>query len=343
MKRRWYIPLVALLLAGGMMWLLGRLTRPKYASGPVKEGSMMANYYAHAQEGHELLLIGDCEVYESVSPVVLFSDFGITSYIRGSAQQLMWQSYYLLKETLRYETPKAVVLSVCSLRYDAPQNEAYNRMTLDGMRLGPEKVQSIAASLTEGEGALSYYVPLLRYHSRVFELTAEDVRYLFRDPELTYNGYLMRCEQVPYTWLPQAPVLLSPNFGERPLLYLNKIRDLCQQKGIALILVKSPCLYPAWYPQWDAFLEDYAQKNGLSYLNAIPYMDEMSIDLSTDTYDGGLHLNVYGAEKYTRWLGEKLRDLPFTDNRLDPKTAAAYAAMTAAYEQQKQQEGSSHE
>ena len=138
-------------------------------------------------------------------------------------------------------------------------------------------------------------------------------------------------------------MLKDASFGEKPVAYLDRIVDLCREKGIELILIKSPCLYPAWYEEWDRWLEDYAERNGVEYIDAIPRMEEMGIDLKTDTYDGGIHLNVYGAEKYTRWLGEKLRDLPFTDNRLDPKTAAAYAAMTAAYEQQKQQEGSSHE
>ena len=33
--------------------------------------------------------------------------------------------------------------------------------------------------------------------------------------------------------------------------YLEKIRSLCEDNGIQLILVKAPTLYPAWYPQWE--------------------------------------------------------------------------------------------
>ena len=335
-KMHWFAPLSALVLAALLVWGLGRLARPKYASGVTLEGSMVENWYAHAGEGHQVLFIGDCEVYESFSPVTLYEEYGATSYIRGSAQQLMWQSYYLLREALRKETPQAVVLSVCSLRYSEPQNEAYNRMTLDGMRLGRDKIEAVRASMTEGESELSYYVPLLRYHDRLFELTAEDAQYLFAGPELTFNGYLMRTEIVPYTWMPQAPVLKDPAFGEKPVAYLDQIVDLCRERGVALILVKSPCLFPAWYDEWDDWLEAYARERGVEYINAIPRMDEMGIDLETDTYDGGIHLNVYGAEKYTRWLGAHLYERGLlTDQRQDPVIAARYGDLVQRYEQEK--------
>ena len=97
---RWIAPVFALVLAAVLIWGLGLLVRPKYASGITLEGSMVQNWYDHAGEGHQVLFVGDCEVYESFSPVTLFNEFGATSYIRGSAQQLMWQSYYLLREAL---------------------------------------------------------------------------------------------------------------------------------------------------------------------------------------------------------------------------------------------------
>ena len=336
-RRNWFAPLSVLVLTGLLVWGLGRLVRPKYASGLTLEGSMVENWYAHAGEGHQVLFIGDCEVYESFSPAALYAEYGATSYIRGSAQQLMWQSYYLLREALQKETPRAVVLSICSLRYSEPQNEAYNRMTLDGMRFGRNKIEAVRASLLEGESELSYYVPLLRYHDRLFELTPEDAQYLFAGPELTYNGYLMRTETVPYTWLPQAPVLKDAAFGEKPVEYLGRIAALCEEKGIALILVKSPCLLPAWYDQWDRWLTDYAEVHGIEYINAIPLMEEMGIDLGEDTYDGGVHLNVFGAEKYTRWLGAHLSERGLlTDQRQDPVIAARYGDLVLRYEQEKQ-------
>ena len=36
-------------------------------------------------------------------------------------------------------------------------------------------------------------------------------------------------------------------------------------------------------------------------------VDEIGIDPERDSYDGGLHLNIYGAEKTTRFFGDILR------------------------------------
>ena len=116
---------------------------------------MVEEYYQETTD-HEVLFVGDCEVYENFSPITLYEDYGITSYIRGSAQQLTWQSYYLLEDALRYETPKVVVFNVLAMKYNEPQSEAYNRMSIDGMKMSSSKIGAIQASMTEEEHMLDY-------------------------------------------------------------------------------------------------------------------------------------------------------------------------------------------
>ncbi len=117
---------------------LQALFMPKYMTAS-REGNLIAEYYNETRE-HDVLFVGDCEVYENVSPITLWKEYGITSYIRGSSQQLIWHSYYLLEEMLEKETPKVVVYNVLAMEYNEPQKEAYNRMTLDGMRWSKSKV-----------------------------------------------------------------------------------------------------------------------------------------------------------------------------------------------------------
>ena len=173
MKKKGIIRAVcSLIFIAVSLLLLQRLLIPKYVSNVV-EGSLIAEYYKEEKD-HDVIFIGDCEVYENFSPKVLWEDYGINSYIRGSAQQLIWQSYYLLEDTLRYEKPKVVIFNVLSLKYDEPQSEAYNRMSLEGMKWSMSKVRSIKASMTEEENFWDYVFPILRYHSRWSELGKED-------------------------------------------------------------------------------------------------------------------------------------------------------------------------
>ena len=102
--------------------ILNRLVVPKYQTDLI-EGHMIKEYY-NEEKNHDVIFIGDCEVYANFSPIELYKNYGITSYIRGTSQQLIWQSYYILKETLNYEKPKIVIFNVNSMRYDKPVSEA---------------------------------------------------------------------------------------------------------------------------------------------------------------------------------------------------------------------------
>ena len=131
-SKSFFITILTALFILTSLWFLQRLLMPKYM-GQIVEGALIAEYYEETTK-HDVIFIGDCEVYENISPITLWEEYGITSYIRGSAQQLIWQSYYLLEETLKIEKPKVVVFNVLAMQYNEPQKEAYNRMTIDGMR-----------------------------------------------------------------------------------------------------------------------------------------------------------------------------------------------------------------
>jgi hypothetical protein len=303
---------------------------PKYTRFPY-EGALVREYYASAKD-HDIIFIGDCEVYSNISPVTLWEEFGFTSYIRGSAQQLVWHSYYMLEDTLRRETPQAVVFNVMAMQYAAPQNEAYNRMTLDGMRLSYTKIKAVRASRMAHENPLSYIFPILRYNERWSELSFDDVRYLFRKPPVSVNGFMVRSDVKPMGFIPEGLPRPSYQFAEVCYDYLNKITRLCEKNGIPLVLIKAPVMYPWWYPQWDAQMAAYAGENGLLYINLLDYVDEIGLDFSADTFNAGLHLNVYGAEKLARYLGGILRDEYALQNRQgEAETAARWREKSEAY------------
>lgn len=315
-----------------ILFFLQRLLMPKYMSDII-EGALTAEYYEEKTD-HEVLFVGDCEVYENFSPITLYEEYGISSYIRGSAQQLAWQSYYLLEDTLRYETPKVVVFNVLALKYDEPQSEAYNRMTIDGMKLSKTKLGAIEASMTEKENMLDYIFPILRYHSRWSDLSIEDLKYMFHRDKVSHNGYYMRVDVRPAQGFPEPDPLTDAALGSYAMGYLDRMRKLCEENGIALILVKSPSLFPHWYDEWDEQIVSYAEKYGLDYFNYEKLAPEAGIDYSTDTYDAGLHMNLAGAEKLSVYFGSYLKEnYDLTDYRSDPDYQGVYAEKIQFYEQ----------
>ncbi len=295
------ILILAVLLAA-----LQRLLMPKYMTG-ILEGGMIEEYYDEDKD-HDVIFIGDCEVYENFSPAVLWEEYGINSYIRGSAEQLPWQSYYLMEETLKYEKPDVIVFNVLAMEFNEPQKESYNRMTLDGMKWSKSKIDSINASMTEEENFIEYVFPILRYHSRWNQLSEDDFKYFWKKEDVTFNGYYMRVDVLPAENVPEGRPLADYSFGDNAYHYLDKMTELCEENGVELVLIKAPSLYPYWYDEWDQQMADYAREHNLKYYNFLETAEEIGLDFSQDTYDAGLHLNLSGAEKMSRYFGKILAE-----------------------------------
>lgn len=443
------IPVVSVLVVLILFVALQRLVEPKYdgRDDMPLEGNFTAEYYQEKAD-HDVLMVGDCEVYENIDTMALWKDYGITSYIRGNAQQLVWQSYYMLEDTLKREKPKVVIYNVQSLEHGQPERESYNRMTLDGMKWSKTKWDAIRASMCEGEKMADYILPVLRYHSRILSLNSSDLKYYFQPKKVTHNGYYMRIDVLPASesdvadtaWLlgdsqeekddgPAAgdededlwemmeeeeatqedntagadsekdtlenddPEIADEEeisdededlwammeeeeatqedgsaetdgeadtsenqdsesisednaknteedsrdsekkFAAYPMKYLDKMRELCEEEGIQLILMKAPSLSPVWHDWENQQIVDYAEKQELPFINFYDLLKETDINYETDTYDGGLHLNRNGAGKLAKYLGKVLTEqYGIPDHRNDADIAKVYQQKYRFYE-----------
>lgn len=328
-----FLKILCVMIVFVLLFLLTtRLLEPKYMTDLV-EGSMIAEYYQETTN-HDVIFIGDCEVYANFSPMVLYQEEGITAYIRGTSQQLLWQSYGILQETLKQEKPKVVVFNVNALRYGEPVSEAYNRLTLDKMKWSKEKTEMIQASMTKEENFTSYVFPILRYHSRFSQLTSEDFTYFAKEKKNTHNGFLINQQVKPAGSLPTKKRLPSYDFPENTIAYLEKMVNLCKENGIEFVLIKAPSLYPYWYDEYNEQIVSFAKEHDLDYYNLKEVAEEIGIDYTTDTYDGGLHLNLTGATKLSKYFAKTLKEeYALKDYRKIPEIRKVYEEKLKQYEQ----------
>jgi hypothetical protein len=207
------------------------------------------------------------------------------------------------------------------------------------MKWSLSKVNDIKASMTSDEHFIEYVFPLLRYHSRWSELKNDDYEHLFSKDLVTHNGYYMRVDTKAQSEFPDPTPLADYTLGENAMSYLQKMADLCKEKGIALVLVKAPIEYPHWYDEWDEQVVAFAEENGVDYINYIPLQEEIGLDMSQDTYDAGLHLNTQGAEKMAKYFGQYLVDnYDLTDYRTDAKYASIWQEKVDFYNSMKAQQ-----
>jgi hypothetical protein len=108
--------------------------------------------------------------------------------------------------------------------------------------------------------------------------------------------------------------------------------ELSKANDIELVLVKAPALYPHWHDEWDAQMILFAEEHDLLYINLLEYIDDIGLDFDTDTFNAGLHLNVFGAEKVAAFFGNILKeefDLP--DHRGDSAVASIWNELSELY------------
>ena len=322
----------AILVFVMVFFALQRLLVPKYATYAL-EGGLVREYYSSPMD-HDVILIGDCEVYANFSTIGFWEDYGITSYIRGSPQQLMWHSYYLLEDTLRHakQKPKMVVFNIMSMQYGEPQHEPYNRLTLDGMRMSPTKLRAIEASRMEDEDWLSYFFPILRYKDNWQELGSEDFNYFFRDPQVSISGFMIRSDTKPVSFIPEPMRRANYQFENKAYHYLRKMVELTKEHDVELVLIKAPVLFPHWFDEWEEQIITFAKEHNLLYINFLDHIYEIGLDFSKHTFNAGLHLNVFGAELMSLYFGEIIKEqFGIPDRRFESETAAHWEKMADQY------------
>lgn len=97
-------------------------------------------------------------------------------------------------------------------------------------------------------------------------------------------------------------------------------------------------MYPYWYKQWDKQIVNYAKENNLKYYNFLECIEEAELDFKTDTYDRGLHLNVYGAEKMSKYFGKILRDkVGLPDRRGEEELSKIWKNKILLYDKEKRE------
>ncbi|MFW5676193.1 MAG: hypothetical protein ACOCNL_07930, partial [Acetivibrio ethanolgignens] len=103
---------------------------------------------------------------------------------------------------------------------------------------------------------------------------------------------------------------------------LYKIIDYAKEKNQKLAFILAPYVISEEECKMANYMERIVREAGCEYINFNKLNEEMNIDYRTDFYNGG-HMNVFGAEKYTTYLGKLLQEkynLP--DHRGDEKYAS---------------------
>lgn len=300
-------------------------------------------FYAEEEDTIDLVYFGTSASNRYFIAPQAYEETGVASFTLATMGMPLFFVPDLIEEVEKTQEPRMYVIELrWVLKTKDLITDAHIRRVTDSMKYSSNRTDAIdkALEFTEGaEGELSdideskwdYYVPLLKYHSRLESgnLTMGDV--LLRNTKNETKGYVTSPktrQSVPQ----KEPVYsdgradLSPEAEEA----LIEVLDYCDGLDQDILFVLSP------YSMKDGEAEkfntamDIVRSRGYEVLdfNTPEMAETLGLDWETDFYNSK-HVNFMGAEKYTTYLAgylEENYDLP--DRRGDER----YESYTEAYE-----------
>ncbi|MCR5232563.1 MAG: hypothetical protein K6E53_01450 [Lachnospiraceae bacterium] len=276
--------------------------------------------YFQPRDSVDVVMMGSSHVHCDIDIAVLWKEYGIAAYDYSAAEQPLWGAYHYLKEFVKYQDPKVVVLELYSpARFKDDYQYAWLPENLCGMRFSLNKLQLLKVS-AEPDKYKEFFPDFVYYHDRIFSLEPYDFSFPFRKyAELPYyKGFTPFYERIPQ----EKPVHRTDECSgltDKSELYLNRIIEYTKSMDIELYLLVSPYIMMEEDEKTFNRIKEIADENGIPFWNANMDYDLIGLDFDEDFNDLS-HLNYWGAVKYTHLLGKKLKeryDIP--DRRNDKK------------------------
>ena len=242
----------------------------------------------------DVVFLGDSEVYSSISPMQLWEEQGFTSYDCSTGGQLLFDTLELLNTALENQHPKLVVLEV---------NAAFRQFSLGEI-----------AYNKAGE-----YLAVFRYHDRWKWMKLSE---LFGPRDFNWTSEMkgFRLNLDTNAASHKNHMKASDKFKDMPqknAWYMEAIKKKCEENQIQFMLLSTPSRQN-WNMKKHNTIAAMAEELGVLYIDLNLKEKELDVDWQTDTKDKGDHLNYFGAQKVTSYLGGYLKetyDLP--DHRGD--------------------------
>ena len=235
----------------------------------------------------DVIFLGDSETYANFSPLHMWNESGITSYVMGISAQRLCDTYELLNASVLNQDIKVVILETnCLYRNSSNYYDA------------DDEVMNKAGD----------WFPILKYHSRWENHAPGSSAKLNASEERKYKGFRLRFNILPYSgeeWMIETDEV--EEISADNIEYLNKIKSFCDKNDIKLLLISAPSP-DCWNNARHNAVENWAKENNAEFMDLNLMCEDLGIDWSNDTRDGGNHLNYYGAVKVSEYLSECLQD-----------------------------------
>ena len=270
----------------------------------------IGGFYNEEEDQFEVMFFGPSHAYAAFSPLEIWDEIGVKSYVFATQQQPLWATCTYIREALKTQSPSLIVVE-CRMafgdkEYYAQGNDwgvTYSYM--DDIPLSWNKVELAWVSAPDLEGRVSALFNFMMYHDRWNDLHREDLTFRRSQARDPYKGFVMLDPQETDRPRPAIETVT----GAAPLLeknqyWLEEIIKLCQDEGVELWLVKSPSNLELEEKAMLNTVEATAAKYGVHFYDFNEDYD--AIGLKESMFYDEHHLDALGASRFSRYFADVL-------------------------------------
>lgn len=300
--------IVFVILAIGLIRGMNRLLVAK-----ASEIVMMDEYLSLEPDMVDVLCVGSSLAYTSCNTEVLWNEYGIPAFCISGPNQTVAYSYYYIKEALRTQKPKVILLEAAMLGAVESDYEYGNVVNIVWMPYDLNRYETLnEAVYQEYQEGLAYNIRY--FHNRWRELTSKDTDYLLKRHEIHTKGFAPWWN---YEYADDSIEIWNTDYcyepGAESQEYVDKIIKLCENNDIILVpYLSARYMDEPTYGVMNWYRNYFAEK-GIGFVDGIQLVEELQIDPEID--NANLHMSYYGAVKMSEYIGRYLTEKGFVSDR----------------------------
>ncbi len=275
-----------------------------------------SGFYNEPENEFDIMYFGSSNTYCSINPLVFYDETKIKSYVFATQRQPVWATYTYIKEALKTQDLKLVVMDILMFSEDTEYyDDGVNYSFMDDIPLSRNKIELAAVSAPPRERT-GLLINFMKYHSRWNELTKEDYEFDRSEVRDYLKGYVLMEELFTDGKAPVTDENAVLPLGEKEKLYFNKIVELLHREGIPLLLIKAPSNVTADVQKRFNAVKQLATENNIEFIDYNKQYEQIGLILTEDFCDKS-HLNYKGAEKFTKYFAADIQSryaLPPSDD-----------------------------
>ena len=269
----------------------------------------------------DVAFFGPSTTYSGLNPAIFWENNGIAAFNAAVSGQDRNASTYYVKELLKYQSPKVIILSAMYFYVDyyavegnLLRNTLSLKESLNSVGVINELVKK-NESVTGGNELKDFYLRWPIVHSRYRELKKQDfvpVREYENSLGYVYDLTIGGLEDL---GADSTNVSESTPISDENRKWIDDLKKLSDEKGVQILVVSTPTVLSATQRACLNGCYEYLEKLGIPYLDLNFCLNEMDYIPNTDMTDL-IHANMFGAKKISAFLSDYLsRNYVLPDRR----------------------------